>query len=363
MSILDFPDEPDYLRRAREALERMQAPFKGLGEYHRLLLQQEKLDRQLAPYRHMQEMERHLAPLRLWEKLQSKRSLVQPDGMIKTAAAYHAQNLLERHLPALGHGAALHMLNEAEKINALKAGFGSRAHVTDAAVKQTEWLQNLQRQATGGLSIRELVRSANTNPTISALIEARKALERIGVTFQDVELGEIEFDEAETAEAEQVVNDVTQAVGAELTLEAAVSAIVSAIESQKNPGVQLTLWFFFLKVMDWIAAGIISTLISQHMSSAAGQGAPQSVKEVRAAAHQIVEFPELLDGFRFVAVKALNVRQNPNSRSPVLSVLRFGAPVNLIRKERDFSLIVWRDKESDVELRGWVFSRYLKKFN
>ena len=47
---------------------------------------------------------------------------------------------------------------------------------------------------------------------------------------------------------------------------------------------------------------------------------------------------------------------------PVLARLSFGKAVRLLEKEKDFSLVLWTDKESGAEIQGWVFSRYLGKF-
>ena len=43
--------------------------------------------------------------------------------------------------------------------------------------------------------------------------------------------------------------------------------------------------------------------------------------------------------------------------------LSFGKAVKLMKKERDFALVAWTDKESGAEIQGWVFARYLGKFN
>lgn len=41
----------------------------------------------------------------------------------------------------------------------------------------------------------------------------------------------------------------------------------------------------------------------------------------------------------------------------------FGKAVKLVKKDKDFALVLWTDKESGVEIQGWVFARYLAKFN
>lgn len=64
---------------------------------------------------------------------------------------------------------------------------------------------------------------------------------------------------------------------------------------------------------------------------------------------------------RYVSVKSLVMRLNPNARSPKIASLTYGQVVRLEKKVGDFALVVWVSGE--VELQGWVFARYLKKFN
>jgi Bacterial SH3 domain len=90
------------------------------------------------------------------------------------------------------------------------------------------------------------------------------------------------------------------------------------------------------------------------------QAAKKSIQDNTQAA---VGSVEILAEFRYVSAKTLSVRQNPKARSPEVSRLSFGMAVRLLKKDKDFALVIWTDKESGVEIQGWVFSRYLGKFN
>ena len=72
--------------------------------------------------------------------------------------------------------------------------------------------------------------------------------------------------------------------------------------------------------------------------------------------------PELLADQRFISGKVVSVRMNPRANSPELARLKFGNVVRVVKTERDFTLVVWADKDAGVEIQGWVFSRYLEKF-
>ena len=89
----------------------------------------------------------------------------------------------------------------------------------------------------------------------------------------------------------------------------------------------------------------------------------EGLKAIKETAREVAGAPYLLSDYRYVSAKVLVVRQNPRARSPEIGRLQFGKPVKVIQKGNDFSLVLWTDRESGVEIQGWVFSRYLGKFN
>ncbi|MCK5057727.1 MAG: SH3 domain-containing protein [Candidatus Aminicenantes bacterium] len=64
---------------------------------------------------------------------------------------------------------------------------------------------------------------------------------------------------------------------------------------------------------------------------------------------------------RYISAGTLNVRVKNSRKSAKIGELHFGDVVYVITKKRDWSLVLY--KNDDVEIKGWVFSRYLKKFN
>jgi hypothetical protein len=73
-------------------------------------------------------------------------------------------------------------------------------------------------------------------------------------------------------------------------------------------------------------------------------------------------FPETiyLENVRYVSVNTLYVREKNAKKSLKIGELHIGNVVQILRKKADWSLIYY--KFEDIELKGWVFSRYLKKF-
>jgi hypothetical protein len=70
----------------------------------------------------------------------------------------------------------------------------------------------------------------------------------------------------------------------------------------------------------------------------------------------------LLADFRLVvSKKPLAVRNTPVANAKIVASLEFGTAVRLVRKQGAFSLVEWKGGDGAV-VSGWVFSRYLKKF-
>ncbi|KPA12105.1 SH3, type 3 domain protein [Candidatus Magnetomorum sp. HK-1] len=68
----------------------------------------------------------------------------------------------------------------------------------------------------------------------------------------------------------------------------------------------------------------------------------------------------LINTFRIVTANTLNVRKNNLNKSQKIGVLYFGDIVEVLTNKRKWSLVRYCNKESDILLQGWVFSRYLK---
>jgi hypothetical protein len=94
-----------------------------------------------------------------------------------------------------------------------------------------------------------------------------------------------------------------------------------------------------------------------------GESPQAAKKSVQENARATVGSIEILAEYRYVTAKTLSVRQNTKARSSEIGCLSFGIAVRLLKKEKDFALVRWTDKDSGAEIQGWVFSRYLGKFN
>ena len=122
------------------------------------------------------------------------------------------------------------------------------------------------------------------------------------------------------------------------------------------------LWLFFRKVLELLIAGAIGAVMGHYAPAVLGESPQAAKKAIQENARAAVGSAEMLEEYRYVSAKVLVVRQNPKTRSPEVGRLYFGSAVKLLKKEKDFALVIWTDKESSAEIQGWVFSRYLGKF-
>jgi hypothetical protein len=87
-----------------------------------------------------------------------------------------------------------------------------------------------------------------------------------------------------------------------------------------------------------------------------------SEKAVKSAARESGIPTHVIENFRFVSAQRLDVRRNGKMRSPTVGFLSFGQPVEILKKDGDWTLVHYSDSESDTAIQGWVLSRYLKRY-
>lgn len=334
---------------------------------------QEDMERQLAPLRQIQEMQdlaKRYAPgyqiQDLMRQLEPQRQIM--ELLERTAIPKHIQEIID----GTSIAAQVHRMMEPyfPKNAFASLGLGSMSQEIKQyeehlkPVFQQAWLEKLQRQAFSGLSAVDFARQLEeANPAFQAMAEAKKSLDRLWPSFRDVDFSQFVADEADNEEAKQAAASISGSVADQASLQETVDRIVAAIQAQQKPTVQLMLWLFFRKVLDWLIAGAIGAAMGHYAPALLGESPQAAKKAVEGTARLAVSSPELLLEFRYVSAKVLAVRQNPRALSPEVSRLTFGKPVKLLKKDKDFALVLWTDKESGAEVQGWVFARYLNKFN
>ena len=235
-------------------------------------------------------------------------------------------------------------------------------HPGEAIFKQAETL---------GRSYNELLRSFEQFKEPASLAALRTFSESIahaanhaGLDGLDFGLGDVEADSDLHQRAANAIQAITIDAEAQPSLQAAVDRIITAIEATKEPVLQKLLWFVLLPFLFLLFSACLNPVadfyIKQHLEEKSKQGATKAVKEV---ARETFGNVSVLRDYRFIGARRLIVRSAPGARAPEIGHLRFGQLVQILQRSGDFTLIAWRSTDSDAEIQGWVFSRYLKRFD
>lgn len=363
------------LQQIQEQFERQMRPLRQIQEMQDLVkryspdYQLKELTRQFEPHRQIHEMlERSAVPKHIQDIIDGSSIAAQTKRMVEQYFPKDSFSSLGLYNDTIRQAAGLTIENEAIR---RAAGLDSISNIAkqyerhlNPIFEHSEMLAKLRRQVFGGLSTVDIARQfEEVNPAFRAMEEAKKSLDRLWPTFRDIDFSQFEASEKDEQETRQAAELITWAAAEQESFPEAVERIVLAIQAQQKPAVQLMLWLFFRKIVDWLIAGAIGAAMGHYAPAVLGESPQAAKKAVQESARTAVGSPELLVEYRYVSAKVLIVRQNPRARSPEVGRLSFGRAVKLLSKEKDFALVLWADKESGAQIQGWVFARYLEKFN
>ncbi len=237
------------------------------------------------------------------------------------------------------------------------------AQALEPISQHQEMLEKLRYRAFGGHTAVDFARQLDeAHPALRAMEAAKKSLDSLWPMLRDIDWSQFDASELDEQETREAADTITYEAAEQASFQEAIDRIVVAIESQQKPTVQLRLWMVLRKLLELATAAALSVLMTHYAPAVLGESPQAAKKAVQSNAQAAVGSPLLLVDYRYVSAKVLVVRQNPRALSPELGRLSFGKPVKLLRKEKDFALVLWTDSESGAEIQGWVFSRHLGKF-
>lgn len=322
---------------------------------------QEQIERQMRPLRQIEEMQnlvkRHSSDYQLKQLARQFESHRQIQEILeRTAIPKHVQDIIDG---SSIYAQAKRMMEQYLPKNSL-GGIG----IDNDTIRQVVGINESIRRAAGLDFASDFARQlAESNSAFRAIEEAQKSLDSLLPMFRDINFRQFEASEEDEQETKQAVESITRTAPEQELIQKAVERIVIAIQAQRKPTVQLMLWLIFSKVLDLLIAGAIGAAMGHYAPMVLGESPQAAKKSIQENARAAVGSAEILAEYRYVSAKTLFVRQNPKARSPEVGRLPFGKAVKLLKKEKDFALVIWTDKESGAEIQGWVFSRYLGKFS
>ena len=146
------------------------------------------------------------------------------------------------------------------------------------------------------------------------------------------------------------------------SLEESINILVSEIRSQKDPLIQKILFYFICPLILIIIGSLINPLVEHHVKTYLNSDKRALIKELKLSVSSTINNKEILSAFRYVSADTLNVRSSASVKSEIIGYLRFSSTVLVVKKEKNWTLIEWNDPDTDIQITGWVFTRYLARF-
>jgi hypothetical protein len=146
------------------------------------------------------------------------------------------------------------------------------------------------------------------------------------------------------------------------SIKESIDSLTAAIEAQKDPLTQKILIFFIYPLIIVLIASFVNPIVDHSVKAYINPDKRALAKELKATVHSAIDDKQLLNSMRYVSADILNVRASASANAKSIAYLRFSSAVLIIEKRKNWTLIEWNDPESDAQITGWVFSRYLAKF-
>ena len=268
------------------------------------------------------------------------KQLAEMDSAVKANA--------ERFAQALAPGASLvKLFEDSERSRAIMA----------AAV---DWQASY---ANGIAGLSERLRSSLGDSSLQAFLEHIAKASEPHEQEEILAAAQMLDEEGAVEEVAQLAQNAAEGISKALTSQEAVDQIVRAIEATQEPQHRWILVAIYFPLLLLFVSPFWNSYVDFHMKKHL-EGAPTQAanKQVKEAAREAVGDLRLLRDYRFVSAQSLAVRSEPKARGQALGQLRLGQTVHVLGKEGDFTLVVWKSEDGNSELKGWVFSRYLKRF-
>lgn len=174
--------------------------------------------------------------------------------------------------------------------------------------------------------------------------------------------GPFDFNVDVRPQAEQSVREMVSEASGQSTPEALLSEILEAIKKIPDSRLQKVVCVVFIPLLLMLISVALAPVSDFYIKKWLEGPKQEAKKQVVEAASAAIGDLRILAEHRFVTAKTLVVRLNPSSRSPAVADLHFGQTVRVLRKQKDFTLVLWTGPGGNEQIQGWVYSRYLNRF-
>lgn len=242
----------------------------------------EEMQHQLGPMRHLQEMQnvmdRHFPKIsphdyfglsetdRRWREMAQYRVPEQVQNFLDVSSVAAQFQRIQEQQPfsksMLLHDSA-ELIRRAAGLDSLDEISKIYKQLLMPLAEQQEWLNKLKPQAWDHLSAHhEFSQQLLRSPAFDAMASAQKSIDSLWGSFRDIDFSDVLISESDTKDAAAAAQSIASGQEGELTLKDAVDQIIAVIKQQENPAVQLMLFLFMRKILDWIIGGAIGAAIA-----------------------------------------------------------------------------------------------------
>lgn len=186
---------------------------------------------------------------------------------------------------------------------------------------------------------------------------------RAGLTIDEKGAIKLSSKELAVSELQELTVDVLQrSVEVNQSVESYINHLILEIKKQKDPLIQRVLSWLVFPLIVGLVLSVVTPISEHYVSAYLTNDTRAEIKNIKKNANNTITNPDLLNEMRFVNSPLLNVRMEPSTKSELIGALKFATPIVVIEKNKNWTLVEWVDEEKRISIKGWVFSRYLKKF-
>ena len=142
----------------------------------------------------------------------------------------------------------------------------------------------------------------------------------------------------------------------------AINGFIEQLKNLSNPIIKAVLIYLFIPYFIAIFANVTTSYWEEQWNQFPNLSTREVKNEIISRANENYNSQFLLD-HHFVATKILFVRNYESTKAEIIDELYIGKIVKVIDKKRSWCLIEYQDSDTNEFKQGWVFSRYLSKFN
>lgn len=159
---------------------------------------------------------------------------------------------------------------------------------------------------------------------------------------------------SETIPADQVKESITEFLDSLGFPDA--DNFLEKLRDLKKPVRKYVLFAILTILLNLLSAYIYDTYVSSNYEK------KSVIKDMKKAFVTQDEI-DSLSNYRTVIASALNVRTKPSRNSGIVGKIYLGKVVKVLKRKKDWTLIEMSSQDSEILIRGWVFTRYLDKIS